>query len=60
MKVDIWYPGEHVAGADCFFYPNDGEYRGNLFNSEGRIVGDYAAKNSTEIERRFPGIFDDK
>ena len=59
VKVDIWYPGEHIASASCAFYPQDCEYRGNLFNEQGRIIGDFAGKNSVEIEKRFPGIFGD-
>ena len=57
MKIDIWYKGEQVAAADCTFYPGDCEYRGNLYNASGRIIGDYSSKNSVEIEKHFPGIF---
>lgn len=57
MKIDLWYPGEQIVGADFTFYPNDCEYRGNLYNENGKIVGDYTAKDSVKIERRFPGIF---
>lgn len=61
MKIDIWnkdeYTGEDIAGADCCFYPNDGIYRGNLYNAAGRMIGDYTSKDSVEIEKRFPGIF---
>jgi len=57
MKIDFWYPGEKIAAADCFFYPNDGEYRGNVYNAEGKMVGDFTSRNSVEIEHRFPGIF---
>lgn len=60
MKVDIWYVGEHVTSADCIFYPNEGIYRGNLYNAEGKAIGDYSARNSVEIEKRFPGIFESK
>lgn len=60
MKIDIWYPGEQIAAADCTFYPNDCKYRGNLYNAHGRIIGDYASKDSVEIEKRFPGMFDEK
>ena len=57
MKIDLWYPGEQIATADCFFYPNDGEYRGDVYNAEGRPIGDYTSRNSIEIEKRFPVIF---
>lgn len=58
MKIDYWYKDDkEIAAADCFFYPNSGEYRGNVYNKDGRIIGDYIAKDSVEIEERFPGIF---
>lgn len=57
MKVDFWCTGETVASADCFFYPNEGIYRGNLYNADGRMIGDYSSRDSAEIEKRFPGIF---
>lgn len=58
MHIDFWYEEEkEIAAADCFFYPNSGEYRGNIYNGSGRIIGDYTAKDSVEIEKRFPGIF---
>lgn len=57
MKIDLWYKGEKIHGADCYFYPNDGVYRGNLYNADWKIIGDYTSKDSTEIEKRFPGIF---
>ena len=60
MKIDVWYPGEQIAGASCAFYPNSGEYRGNLYNAAGRIIGDYSSLNSVEIERRFPRNFDEE
>ncbi len=59
MKIDIWYKGEKIAAADCYFYPNSGEYRGNIYNANGRMIGDYSSKDSVEIEKRFPGIFGD-
>lgn len=59
MRFDIWYEGETVAFADCSFYDLDVEYRGNLYNKNGKIIGDYSTKNSVEIERRFPYFFKD-
>ena len=60
MNIDLWYKNEKIASADCFFCPYDGIYRGNLYNKSGKIVGDYSAKDSTEIEKRFPHIFDNR
>lgn len=57
MKIDLWHRDEEPAFVDCTFYPGDMEYRGNIYNRDGRPIGDYVSKNSVEIERRFPGIF---
>lgn len=57
MKIDLWYKGETIAAATVTFYPNSCEYRGNIYNKEGRIIGDFTSKDSVEIEKRFPGIF---
>lgn len=57
MIIDKWYEGERIAHADCYFYPENGIYRGNLYNENGKIIGDYSSKSSIEIEKRFPGIF---
>lgn len=60
MKIDYWYKdGRHAAYADCTFYPNDGVYRGNVYDANGNIIGDYVSRNSIEIEKHFPGIFGD-
>ena len=62
FKIDYWYKNgrearKKIAFADCFFYPNEGVYRGNIYNSEKDAIGDYISDDSVEIERRFPGIF---
>ena len=57
MNIDLFYENEKIAYADCYFYPNDSIYRGNLYNADGEIIGDYSARDSIEIEKRFPGIF---
>lgn len=57
MKIDLWSKDEKAAFVSCFFYPNDGEYRGNLYNKDGKAIGGFSARDSVEIERRFPGIF---
>lgn len=58
MIIDLWYPGETIAAATVTYYPNDGIYRGNVYNAEGRPIGDYSSRDSVEIGRTFPGIFD--
>lgn len=59
MIIDFWYGDtkKDVAGASCTFYPNAGEYRGNLYDEHGETIGDYTSRDSVEIERHFPGIF---
>lgn len=62
FKIDYWYKNgrearKEVAFVDCFFYPNEGLYRGNIFDSNKKAIGDFTSDDSVEIERRFPGIF---
>lgn len=60
MKIDYWYNDGRrrpAVYADCYFYPNDGEYRGNVYDINGDVIGDYTSRDSVEIEKRFPGIF---
>jgi hypothetical protein len=58
INLEFWYNNtlEEVTEIDCFFYPNAGEYRGNLYIN-GKAVGDYTTRNSSEIEKIAPGIF---
>lgn len=53
LKIDKWYKDEKIARADCFFYPNVGIYRGNLFNRDGKVIGDYWCNDSVELEKRM-------
>ena len=60
LKIDYWYKNGRenpAVYATCTFYPNEGIYRGNVFDANGKIIGDYTSDNSVEIEKRFPGIF---
>ena len=61
MTIDIWNKDgmEKAAYADCFFYPNEGVYRGNIYDSAGNMIGDYVSTDSLKIEKLFPGIFAD-
>lgn len=54
VKFDFWYGNtlKEVTKADCFFYPNDGEYRGNLYIND-KAVGDYVSNDSVELEEAF-------
>ena len=55
--IDFWH-GETAAEADkidSLFYPNSGEYRGNIYK-EGKIIGDYTCSSSVELEKLFPQL----
>jgi len=54
VKNDMWY-GDSYKDADAIdiiFYPNSGEYRGNIYIN-GKFVGDYSCKDSVELEKKF-------
>lgn len=59
MNFDMWddHKLKEVSFADCFFYPQDAVYRGNLYNNEREMIGDFTADNSVIVEMHFPGIF---
>ena len=62
LKIDYWYKDGRenpAVYATATFYPNDGIWRGNVYDANGNIIGDYVSDNSVEIEKRFPGIFGD-
>lgn len=60
MKIDYWYnDGRKAVYATCTFYPNDGIWRGNVYDSDENIIGDFTSTDSVKIEKRFPGIFED-
>jgi len=54
MIIDMWY-GNKPTEADritAYFCDLDAVYRGNLYK-EGRVIGDYTARHSYEIEQTF-------
>ena len=57
MKTDMWYgfSFDKVTGADCYFFSDDGKYRGNLYRGH-EIIGDFSGDDSVEIERAFKAI----
>lgn len=57
INVDMWYSDkpEEVDRLDVTFYPNDGEYRGNLYKN-GKCIGDYTCIDSVVLEHTFPQI----
>ncbi len=58
INFDFWNNDtlDTIDAASVTFYPNAGEYRGNVYKN-GRAVGDFTSNDSTEIEKYFPGIF---
>lgn len=59
MRIDMWYGDDKskIAFVDVFFSDIDCIYRGNVYDDNKRIIGDYSSDDSTEIEQAFPGIF---
>lgn len=57
IKFDMWRDNkpEEANRADCFFYPSDCSYRGNLYIDQ-KIIGDYTASNSVELGAFFKRI----
>ena len=60
IDLDLWRaenkPAD-IAGADCYFSDIDCIYRGNVYDSSGRAIGDYSARNSVDIENCLPVVF---
>lgn len=58
LFVDMWYGDKFEPKkfhADAVFYPYETDYcyRGNIYNNQGKIIGDYEANNSQVIEDNF-------
>lgn len=55
MKLDFWYGNvlADVAYVDCFFSDIDCVYRGNMYNKNGKIIGDYETPDSVKVEKTF-------
>lgn len=55
MKIDMWYGDEFECGkygADAYFTPGNG-YHGNIYDGNGKMIGDYRTADSTKIEKCF-------
>ena len=54
INIDMWYGDDHNKAdkIDISFYPNEGEYRGNIYKN-GKIIGDYTCNDSVELEKAF-------
>lgn len=57
VNIDMWHGDkkEDVDKIDISFYPNDGEYRGNIYKN-GRMIGDYTCSDSLTLETIFPQL----
>ncbi|EOS48261.1 hypothetical protein C810_01347 [Lachnospiraceae bacterium A2] len=51
IMIDMWYGDkkEDADKIDISFYPNDGEYRGNIWK-DGRMIGDYVFADPVALE----------
>ena len=54
IEIDMWYGDNHTEAdkINVIFYPNDGEYRGNIYKDE-KMIGDYVCNDSIELEKTF-------
>ena len=60
LVIDMWYGDEfnkYDYDADAAFYPNEGVYRGNIYDKTGKIVGDYSCSDSVTIAKELGVIF---
>lgn len=55
MNIDFWYGNtlEDVKRIDIFFSDVDFIYRGNMYDANGKIIGDYSCKDSVKISETF-------
>lgn len=61
MIFDFWNNGtiQDVYSVMLWFSEIDCKYRGIMRGKDGAAIGDFTGTDSTEIERYFPGIFND-
>ena len=61
MIFDFWNGDglKDVYSVMVWFSDIDCEYRGIMKNKAGVEIGDFTALDSVEVERYFPGIFND-
>lgn len=54
IKIDMWHKDDCKTAdkIDITFYPNDGEYRGNIYK-DNKCIGDYTCNDSIELEKTF-------
>ena len=55
VNIDMWYGDKFEMGkygADAYFTPGNG-YGGNIYDSDGKMIGDYHAMDSAWIGKAF-------
>lgn len=54
VHIDMWYGHSYgeAEQIDITFYPNSGEYRGNIYK-DGKTIGDFRCRDSVELEKKF-------
>ena len=54
INIDMWHGDDHKDAdkISISFYPNDEEYRGNIYK-DNKIIGDYTCDDSVELEKSF-------
>ena len=59
IEIDMWYGDKFEPKkyrADASFYPHGSfgyKYRGNIYDENGKTIGDYAANDSCWIQGNF-------
>lgn len=56
VTIDMWYndPIDEIYKINMSFSDADLEYRGNLYNKEGKAIGDFTTKDSVALYDAFP------
>ena len=54
INIDMWYENNYTEAdkIDIIFYPNDSQYRGNIYK-DNKVIGDYTCNDSIELEKTF-------
>lgn len=54
VHIDMWYGHSYgeAEQIDITFYPNSGEYRGNIYK-DGKTIGDFRCRDSVALEKQF-------
>lgn len=59
IKIEMWNGDKFISKkyyADAFFYPHGSfgyYYRGNIYDKNGKCIGDYGAKNIQTVNKNF-------